>query len=75
MTVNELIEQLKRYPADAPVVVHGYENGYDLVTDILPKSIETETSITWYNGQCTDAEDGTPAVLICSERRWRTKDE
>lgn len=29
MTVNELIEQLKMVPGDSPVVIPGYEGGYD----------------------------------------------
>jgi hypothetical protein len=34
MTVNELIEQLKSYPADMRVLTLGYEGGYnDIVLD------------------------------------------
>ena len=29
MTVSELIEQLKKVPGDSPVVIPGYEGGYD----------------------------------------------
>ena len=29
MTVNELIEQLKNYPADMRVLTLGYEGGYN----------------------------------------------
>ena len=32
MTVGELIDALKRHDPDMPVVVDGYENGYDSLT-------------------------------------------
>ena len=36
MTVKEMIELLKGYPADLRVVVNGYEEGYD---DLTPRQI------------------------------------
>ncbi|MDE0145222.1 MAG: hypothetical protein OXI53_00030 [Nitrospira sp.] len=36
MTVSELIELLKEYPANLRVVVNGYEEGYD---DLSPEQI------------------------------------
>ncbi len=38
MLVSELIETLRRYPADLRVVVNGYEEGYD---DLTPDRIST----------------------------------
>lgn len=33
LTVKQLMQRLERMPADLPVIVHGYENGYDPVTE------------------------------------------
>ena len=39
-TVGKLIEALKEFPADTPVVVSGYESGYENM--MLPKLIQLE---------------------------------
>jgi len=39
-TVATLIEALKKFPADTPVVVSGYESGYENM--MLPKLIQLE---------------------------------
>jgi len=56
MTVNELIEQLRNYPADMRVLTLGYEGGFD---DI---NVRTECVVfdyndkhTWYMGRHEDA--------------------
>ena len=36
MTVQDLIRILRTYPADMPVVVNGYEDGFD---DVSPEGI------------------------------------
>ena len=38
MTVKELIEQLKQFPSEAPVLIPGYEDGWDEVLRIEPVS-------------------------------------
>jgi hypothetical protein len=57
MTVNELIEELKKVPGDLMVVVLGYEGGYEnpevqnngsLVVD---SNWNGQTKNTWYNGR------------------------
>ena len=40
MTVSELIELLREYPASLRVVVNGYEDGYD---DLSPEQISVAT--------------------------------
>lgn len=39
MTVSEIIEVFRGYPAELRVVVNGYEEGYD---DLSPKQISVE---------------------------------
>jgi hypothetical protein len=51
MTVNELIEQLKNYPADMRVLTLGYEGGFDdigLRTDDIVFNANSKD--TWYYG-------------------------
>ena len=71
MTVNELIEQLKNYPADMRVLTLGYEGGYNDIRldhdDIVFNVSRGEGA--WYYGphECvkfTDEQTGTPCVII-----------
>lgn len=73
MTVKELIEKLQQFPADCPVVLDGYEDGYNEATDIRTKTISRQDSAEWFNGEFDDTEDGNEAVLITSARRWKTQ--
>jgi len=55
-TVAELVKELQQLPQDLPVVVTGYENGYE---DILAPHIQTVTDDPdrpYYDGrfQCDD---------------------
>lgn len=38
MTVEELVQELRRHPCDLRVVVDGYEDGYD---DLAPNQLQT----------------------------------
>ena len=74
MTVNELIEQLKNYPADMRVLTLGYEGG---LNDI---SLGTNSVVfgykgneAWYYGphefaHHVEGSTGTPCLII-----WRDK--
>lgn len=39
MTVQELIEQLKALPPETPVLVEGYETGYDDIVNLKPQEV------------------------------------
>ncbi len=58
MTVGELIRLLQTYPQDMPVVVDGYEGGYDdLKKDlVVVRDIRLNASKLWWEGQHRDAE-------------------
>ena len=74
MTVNELIEQLKNYPADMRVLTLGYEGGYDDVgirTEEIVFNVRTDDRDTWYYGphesvKYTDNDTGTKCLIV-----WR----
>ena len=59
MTVEEMVELLKGYPADLRVVVNGYEEGYDDVSPdrIFVRRIQLNTGDEWWQGRHGDADD------------------
>ena len=49
MTVQELIEELKKYPTEMRVVTSGYEGGYDDVTGTVKTVVEFNVNPReWY---------------------------
>ncbi|MFH1323329.1 MAG: hypothetical protein ABIH80_05825 [Methanobacteriota archaeon] len=49
MIIEELIQQLQRYPKNSRVIVQGYEDGFDEVYTVKEISIKPNTSHEWYN--------------------------
>ena len=75
MTVSELIEQLKGYPADMRVLTLGYEGGYndvDLKTEEIVFNFSKNDA--WYYGphECVrfaDHDDtGTECLIITRQK-------
>ena len=69
MTVEELIEELKKHPSNMRVVVQGYEDGLDDVENILRIPILLDRHTEWYYGkhiQCLNEskKDETALVLL-----------
>jgi hypothetical protein len=68
MTVNELIEQLRAYPADMRVLTLGYEGGFNDVglstDDIVFNANDRDT---WYYGphECVRYVEGTDESTEC----------
>lgn len=73
MTVNELIEQLKNYPSDMPVLTLGYEGGLNeayVKSDTVIFNVNSKD--TWYYGpheyagydEHDDPLPGTRCVII-----------
>lgn len=73
MTVKKLIEKLQQFPANCPVVLDGYEDGYNEATDIRTKTVARQNAPDWFDGEYDDAEEGDATVLITSARRWKTQ--
>lgn len=76
MIIEELIQQLQRYPKNSRVIVQGYEDGYDEVTTVSEISIQPHTSHEWYNGKYINGDNAASetAVLIFSTDRLRESD-
>ena len=71
MTVNELIEQLRNYPADMRVLALGYEGGFDdinLDTDDIMFNVNSKD--IWYMGRhervgaYTDNDTGEKCLIV-----------
>jgi hypothetical protein len=72
MKIEELIEQLKKYPAEMQVVVAGYEGGYNDICQIKSLKIKLNANTQDYMGQHDDAEpteQGVDALLLFGENK------
>lgn len=68
-TVSELIEILHQYPADMPVVVSGYESGYENFCQPFVKKVIHFPENPYYDGQFQLDDNGTEVLLL--EREFR----
>lgn len=69
-TVGELIEILKQYPENMPVVVSGYENGYENFHHPFVKKVVHQPENTYYDGQFQLDENGTEVLLFERVERY-----
>ena len=75
MTVAELIEQLRQLPADLPVLVEGYETGWDGIHELCTAGVARYRRAQDWDGEYRSADEykqiGKPAVLIVGRRGHR----
>ena len=65
MTVKELIEKLSGLPGDSRVLVQGYEDGYDDISDIRSLLVQKQVDPAWYYGKYNSStRRGEQAVLL-----------
>lgn len=70
MKVKDLINLLSQMPAEADVVVKGYEGGVDDVVNVKVVKIKKDAHAEWYYGRHEVDEDGdVQAVFIQREER------
>ena len=68
-TVGELIEVLKEYPQDMPVIVSGYESGYgNFYLPIVQKVRHLPENMYW-DGEFQIDENGIDALILEREER------
>jgi len=76
-TVKELIEILERLPQDAPVVVSGYENGFENIRQPILKELIHGPQNAYWDGEFQPIENGAPdsfqAVLLRRVERDQTR--
>lgn len=56
-TVAELVKLLQQYPADMPVLVEGYETGFDQVHSLVIEQIQRVRHPEGHDGQAQKIED------------------
>ncbi|GMV33964.1 MAG: hypothetical protein DCC59_04500 [Chloroflexi bacterium] len=70
MKVKDLLNLLSQMPADADVMVKGYEGGVDDVINVKLVNIKKDVNVEWYYGRHEADEDGgVQAVYIQREER------
>lgn len=73
MNVEELIKKLQKLPADAQVMVQGYEDGYDAVYAVKEIPVIENLKAQEWNGEYEKAEkndkSAISAVVILGNRR------
>ncbi len=70
MKAKDLLALLSQMPADADVVVKGYEGGVDDVVNVKLVKIKKDVHSEWYYGRHEIDEDGdTQVVFIQREER------
>ena len=60
MTIKELIETLSQFEPDTPVVVGGYEGGYNDISLVTPKTMQLNVNDKHYYG----AHDCVKGLII-----------
>ena len=50
MTIQELCDRLSQFPPDTPVVVKGYEGGFNDVNKIEPLEMQLNVNTIWFYG-------------------------
>ncbi len=70
MRVHELIALLSKMPADADVVVKGYEEGVDDVIDVKLVQIRRDVYKQWYYGKhVIDSTGDVQAAFVAGPER------
>jgi hypothetical protein len=69
-TAGELIKILQQYPEDMPVVVSGYENGYENFYPPFVKKVKHLPENPYFLGQFQPDDNGTKVLLLEREVRY-----
>lgn len=68
-SVAELIEVFQQYPGDMPVVVSGYENGYENFYQPHVKKLKHLPDNPYWDGQFQPDDNGAEVLLLERESR------
>ena len=75
MNVEELIEQLRQLPGNLPVLVEGYETGWDGIHELRTAGVVPYRKAQAWDGEYHLATEfkqaGQPAVLLVGRRGER----
>ena len=56
MTAKELIALLQQVPSETTIMVRGYEEGYNMISELKPVRIMYDMSAPWYCGEYGDSK-------------------
>lgn len=62
-TVAELIQELKKYPQDLPVLVSGYEDGFENIMPPVTQKLIRNPEAPYYVGEFQTAEEESEGDL------------
>ena len=65
MTVKELRDKLKEYPDSMPVVIPGYESGFESIVTISDENLHFFLSLPYYEGRYQRNSDSFPEHKTC----------
>lgn len=68
-TAGELIKILQQYPKDMPVLVSGYENGYENFFHPFVKKVKHLPENPYWDGQFQIDESGEEVLILEREVR------
>ena len=68
-TVGELTEILKEYPQDMPVIVSGYESGYENFYHPIVQKVNHIPENMYWDGEFQIDENGIDALVLAREER------
>lgn len=68
-TVGELTEILKEYPNDMPVIVSGYETGYENFYQPVVQKVKHIPENKYWDGAFQLDENGSDALILAREVR------
>jgi hypothetical protein len=68
-TVGELMELLKEYPDDMPVIVSGYESGYEYFCTPTVRKVKHFPENKYWDGEFQLDDNGSHALIL--ERKVR----
>lgn len=75
MNVAELIEHLRKFPANLPVLIEGYETGWDGIHELRTAGVVLYRNAEAWDGEYQLATEfkqaGQPAVLLVGRRGAR----
>ena len=76
LTVAQLIEALKAFPADTPVVVNGYESGYENMMPPKIMKLQHQNENKYWGGefQEVDQERHNTLNAVVLNRKVRSDD-
>ena len=68
MTTGELIAQLREFPDNTPVLVEGYEDGWDSIAKIREASVVRDSEPHDWSGEYQFGKPGKDVALIIGRR-------